>query len=291
MLKGVIVKGIGGFYYVKTSEGIIESRARGLFRDENITPMVGDNVSVRISEEDNTGYIDEIYPRTSQLLRPAVANVTQAIIVMSIKNPDINTWLLDKFLLMAEYEKLKVVICLNKFDLNNKGSLKLMEVYERAGYNVVVSSVKDNIGIEELKKSLKNNITVFAGPSGVGKSSLLNEIDPILKLETGDISAKSKRGKHTTRHVELLDLDDKSYVLDTPGFSSLNLDFIEDEVELREYFKEIAEYGKKCRFISCLHDREPDCAVKENVDVGNINKQRYDNYLLLLQEIKGNRRY
>lgn len=291
MLKGVIVKGIGGFYYVKTSEGIIESRARGLFRDENITPLVGDKVNVRISEEDNSGYIDEIYPRTSQLLRPAVANVTQAIIVMSIKNPDINTWLLDKFLLMAEYEKLKVVICLNKFDLNNKGSLKLMEIYERAGYNVVVSSVTDNIGIEELKESLKNNITVFAGPSGVGKSSLLNEIDPILKLETGDISAKSKRGKHTTRHVELLDLDNNSYVLDTPGFSSLNLDFIEDEVELREYFKEIAEYGKKCRFISCLHDREPDCAVKENVDNGNINKDRYDNYLLLLKEIKGNRRY
>lgn len=291
MLKGVIVKGIGGFYYVKTSEGIIESRARGLFRDENITPIVGDKVSIRISEEDNTGYVDEIYPRTSQLLRPAVANVTQAIIVMSIKNPDINTWLLDKFLLMAEYEKLQVLICINKSDLNKERALKLKGIYEKAGYSVVISSVRESLGIEELKESLKNNITVFAGPSGVGKSSLLNEINPILKLETGDISSKSKRGKHTTRHVELLDLDDNSYVLDTPGFSSLNLDFIEDEVELREYFKEIAEYGKKCRFISCLHDREPDCNVKENVDNRNINKERYDNYLLLLQEIKNNRRY
>lgn len=291
MLKGIIVKGIGGFYYVKTPEGVIESRARGLFRDENITPLVGDKVNIRISEENNSGYIDEIYPRTTQLLRPAVANVTQAIIVMSVKNPEINTWLLDKFLLMAEYEKLKVLICINKSDLSKEDAFELKDIYENAGYDVVISSVIESLGIDELRASLKNNITVFAGPSGVGKSSLLNEINPILKLETGDISAKSKRGKHTTRHVELLDLDDNSFVLDTPGFSSLDLDFIEDEVELRDYFREITKYGLKCRFISCLHDREPDCAVKENVESGNINKQRYENYLLLLKEIKSNRRY
>lgn len=291
MLKGVIIKGVGGFYYVKTSEGITESRARGLFRDENITPLVGDKVNIRISEEDNTGYIDEIYPRTTQLLRPPVANVTQAIIVMSIKSPDINTWLLDKFLLMAEYEKLKVIICFNKSDLNQKRTLALSEIYKKAGYDVIISSVPENIGIEELREALDNNITVFAGPSGAGKSSLLNAINPILKLETGDISIKSKRGKHTTRHVELLNLKEDSYVLDTPGFSSLHLDFIEEEVELREYFREIDKIGKECRFISCLHDQEPDCAVKRNVETGNINKDRYDNYLLLLQEIKSNRRY
>lgn len=291
MLEGVIIKGVGGFYYVKTSEGIVESRARGLFRDENITPLVGDKVNIRISEEDKTGYIDEIYPRTTQLLRPPVANVSQAIIVMSIKNPDINTWLLDKFLLMAEYEKLKVIICFNKSDLNEDRTKNLSEIYKKAGYNVIISSVLENIGIEELREALDNNITVFAGPSGAGKSSLLNAVNPLLKLETGDISNKSKRGKHTTRHVELLNLDGDSYVLDTPGFSSLHLDFIEEEVELREYFREIAEIGKECRFLSCLHNQEPDCAVKRNVDNGNINKERYDNYLSLLQEIKSNRRY
>lgn len=291
MLKGIIIKGVGGFYYVKTSEGIIESRARGLFRDENITPLVGDKVNIRISEEDKTGYIDEIYPRTTQLLRPPVANVSQAVIVMSIKNPDINTWLLDKFLLMAEYEKLNVIICFNKSDLSEEKTLSLSEVYKTAGYKVIISSVVESIGIEELRNSLDDNITVFAGPSGAGKSSLLNEINPILKLETGDISNKSKRGKHTTRHVELINLKEDSYVLDTPGFSSLHLDFIEDEVELREYFREIDKIGKECRFISCLHDQEPDCAVKRNVETGNINKDRYENYLLLLKEIKSNRRY
>lgn len=291
MLKGIIIKGVGGFYYVKTSEGIIESRARGLFRDENITPLVGDKVNIRISQEDNTGYIDEIYPRTTQLLRPPVANVSQAVIVMSIKSPDINLWLLDKFLLMAEYEKLNVLICFNKWDLSEEKTSALSEVYKTAGYQVIITSVINNIGIEELRKSLDNNITVFAGPSGAGKSSLLNKIDPLLKLETGDISNKSKRGKHTTRHVELINLKEDSYVLDTPGFSSLNLDFIEDEVELRDYFREISLIGKKCRFISCLHDKEPDCAVKKAVESGIITKSRYDNYLLLLEEIKSNRRY
>ena len=288
MLKGVIIRGVGGFYYVKTSEGIIESRARGLFRDENITPLVGDKVNIRISEEDNSGYIDEIYPRTTELLRPPVANVSQAVIVMSIKNPDINTWLLDKFLLMAEYEKLEVIICFNKSDLSEDKTLSLSEVYKKAGYRVIITSVLQEIGIDELRSALDNNITVFAGPSGAGKSSLLNAINPLLKLETGDISNKSKRGKHTTRHVELLNLKEESYVLDTPGFSSLHLDFIEEEVELREYFREINKIGKECRFISCLHDKEPDCAVKNNVETGNIDKDRYDNYLLLLKEIKGN---
>lgn len=291
MLKGVIVRGVGGFYYVKTSEGIIESRARGLFRDENITPMVGDNVNIRISEEDHSGYIDEIYPRTSQLSRPPVANVTQAIIVMSIKDPEINTWLLDKFLLMAEYEGLKIIICLNKADLDQEAALSLSEIYNKAGYEVIIASAVNNLGIDRLREVLENNVTVIAGPSGAGKSSLLNGVNPKLQLKVGDISTKSKRGKHTTRHVELLDLSDNSYVLDTPGFSSLHLDFIEDEVELREYFKEIHKYGQECRFLSCLHDQEPNCAVKDYVNKGVINKLRYENYLLLLEEIKSNRRY
>ncbi len=291
MVDGIIIKGIGGFYYVKTSKGIIESRARGVFREDNLTPLVGDRVKIRISDEDNTGYIVEIEPRKTQLLRPPVANVTQAIIVMSIKKPEINSWLLDKFLLMAEYEGLEVLICLNKADLDEDKALEYKEIYEKAGYDVIMTSAKENLGIDKLRDRLSNNISVFAGPSGAGKSSILNLINPSFKLETGDVSMKTKRGKHTTRHVELLDLDDNSYVLDSPGFSSLNLDFIEDETEVRDYFREIHKYGGECRFLSCLHHKEPDCSIKEYVENGVIHKERYKNYLLLLDEVKNIRRY
>lgn len=291
MLEGIIVKGIGGFYYVKTEDEVIECRARGVFREENLTPLIGDKVRIRISDEDNTGYIEEIYPRRSQLLRPPVANITQAIVVMSIKKPDVNTWLLDRFLLMAEYEKLEITICINKSDLDLDKASKLKNIYETAGYEVIMTSVINNVGIEELKNRLNNNISVFAGPSGAGKSSLLNMVNKNFKLETGDVSAKTKRGKHTTRHVELLELDDNTFVLDSPGFSSLNVSFIEEESEIREYFREINEYGKRCRFISCLHGNEPDCEVKNQVEKGNISKDRYENYLLFLEEIKNIRRY
>lgn len=291
MIDGIIVKGIGGFYYIKTGDKVIESRARGVFREDKITPLIGDKVRIRISNEDNTGYIEEIYERTSQLTRPPVANITQAIIVMSIKKPDINTWLLDRFLMMAEYENLDIAICINKVDLDPEGSLRLKSIYELAGYRVIETSVVSNSGIEELRRILDNNISVFAGPSGAGKSSLLNIVSPGFNLETGDVSTKTKRGKHTTRHVELLELDKDCFVLDSPGFSSLNVDFIEEDVEIRSYFREISEYGDKCRFISCLHDNEPNCEVKKQVKEGKISKQRYENYILFLKEIKNIRRY
>ena len=291
MIDGIIIKGIGGFYYIKTKDGIIESRARGNFREEKITPLIGDKVKIRISSEDDTGYIEEIYPRSSQLTRPQVANITQAIIVMSIKKPDINTWLLDRFLIMAEYENLQLTICLNKVDLDLKKSLQLKEIYEEAGYKVIMTSTLTGEGVDELKTMLSGNISVFAGPSGAGKSSLLNMIDYNFKLETGEVSSKTKRGKHTTRHVELLDLDENSFVLDSPGFSSLNVEFIEDEIELRDYFREIKYYGEKCKFMNCLHSNEPNCEVKKQVEDGNISKDRYENYLLFLEEIKKIRRY
>jgi len=291
MIDGIIVKGIGGFYYVKTIQGILESRARGNFREENITPLVGDNVRVRISDEDNSGYIEEIYPRKSQLIRPPVANITHAIIVMSIKKPELNTWLLDRFIIMAEHENLEITICINKSDLAPDEALEFKEIYEDVGYRVICTSTKTGLGIDELNKRLNNNISVFAGPSGAGKSSLLNSINHNFALETGDVSAKTKRGKHTTRHVELLDLDENSFVLDSPGFSSLNVDFIKEDIELRDYFKEIKKYGAGCKFISCLHFNEPDCEVKKQVENGNVDKERYKNYLLFLEEIKNIRRY
>lgn len=291
MLEGIIVKGIGGFYYVKTRDGIIESRARGVFRETEITPLIGDRVKIRISEEDGSGYVVDIEERKTQLLRPAVANVAQAIVVMSVKSPDINTWLLDKFLLMAEYEGLDVIVCINKCDLDPDLSKKYWDVYKKAGYKVLLTSTKLGSGIESLKKELIGNISVFAGPSGVGKSSLLNKIDHELNLETASVSNKTKRGKHTTRHIELLELDSESFILDTPGFSSLNLDFIEDESYVKDYFREIYKYGEDCRFSTCLHDKEPNCSVKEKVQEGIINEDRYNNYLLLLNEVRKIRRY
>lgn len=291
MLEGIIIKAIGGFYYVKTSQGIIESRGRGVLRIEGINPLVGDFVKIRISSEDNSGYVEEILERKNELIRPPVANITQAVIVMSVKKPDINTWLLDKFLMMAEHNNLKIIVCFNKMDLSEEETNKIKRTYELAGYQVIITSSTLDIGIDQLKEALKDNITVFAGPSGVGKSSLLNKINIDFNRETGVVSSKSKRGKHTTRSVELLEIEENSYVLDTPGFSSLDISFIEDVSDVRLYFREIKEHGKGCRFLSCLHDKEPDCSVKKAVEEGSIDEDRYKNYLLLLEEIKNTRRY
>ena len=276
---------------MKTDSGVIESKARGVFREDNIIPLIGDKVTIRISHEDDTGYIEEIHERSSKLTRPPVANITQAIIVMSIKKPDINTWLLDRFIMMAEHENLDIVICFNKIDLDSKLSAELKSIYEGAGYKVIETSIVSNSGIDKLRNTLKDNISVFAGPSGAGKSSILNLVSPEFNLETGEISTKTKRGKHTTRHTELLELSKNSFVLDSPGFSSLNIDFIEEDIEVRDYFREIRKYGEECKFMSCLHDNEPGCEVKKQVDKGNINKDRYKNYLLFKKEIKDIRRY
>ncbi|WP_416198089.1 MAG: ribosome small subunit-dependent GTPase A [Sporanaerobacter sp.] len=292
MLEGIIVKGIGGFYYVKTSDGIYECRARGVFREKNITPLVGDKVIIREKTVDKTGYIEEILERKTELHRPPVSNVTQAVIVMSIKNPNPNLWLLDRFLLLAEKENLNITIVFNKVDLEEKSKINdFIDIYSKAGYRVITTSCKNLKGVEELKSILKGNITVFAGPSGVGKSSLINKIQPGLELKTGEISDKTKRGKHTTRHVELMELDIGGYILDTPGFSSLNIDFIQNVEDVQCYFKEIKKYSHMCRFNSCMHISEPECEVKRQVEKGNIAKIRYENYLSFVDEIKSIRRY
>ena len=291
MTEGMIIKGIGGFYYVKTDKGVIECRARGLFRKKKITPLVGDRVKIRILENDMTGYVEEILDRDSVLVRPAVANVNHALIVFAIKNPDPNIWLLDKFLLLAEYQGLDATICFNKIDLIDGEDIeKLKEVYQNAGYTVVCTSNKTGEGIDRLRERLKDSITVFAGPSGVGKSSLLNRVQPNLELQTGEISKKTKRGKHTTRHAEFMELNIGGWVVDTPGFSSLDLNFINEE-ELSHYFKEIAHFSQGCKFTGCRHDKEPDCAVKEAVRSGEISEIRYKNYLRFLEELKQKRRF
>ena len=293
MIDGKIIKGIGGFYYVDTELGIYECRARGIFRKDKITPLVGDRVKISIVDEENKkGVVEEIDKRDTELVRPPIANVDKALIVFAITNPKPNLSLLDRFIVLAEKENLEIVIVITKADLDEDNMLdELKSIYELSGYKVIPVSNKSKLNIDKIKEELKDSVVVFAGPSGVGKSSLLNEIDSNFKLQTGEVSDKIKRGKHTTRHAELLKLECGGMVADTPGFSSLTLDDIED-VELKSYFIEFDEFDD-CRFGSrCVHENEPSCAVKEAVENGNISKKRYDSYIQLLNEIRqGKRRY
>ncbi len=293
MLNGKIIKGIGGFYYVDTENGLYECRARGIFRKEKITPLVGDRVVISVVDEENKkGVVEEIDERDTELIRPPIANVDKALIVFAIKNPSPNLSLLDRFIVLAEKENLEIVIILTKADLDDGEELnKIKDIYELSGYKVIPVSNKQKINIDKVKEELKGNVVVFAGPSGVGKSSLLNEIDKNFELQTGEVSDKIKRGKHTTRHAELLKLECGGMVADTPGFSSLTLDDI-DETELKEYFIEFNDF-EDCRFGSrCIHEKEPSCAVKEAVENGEISRKRYDSYIQLLNEIRqAKRRY
>ena len=294
MINGKIIKGIGGFYYVDTEKGLYECRARGIFRKNKITPLVGDRVSISVVDEENKkGVVEEIEERDTELVRPPIANVDKALIVFAIKNPAPNLSLLDRFIVLAEKENLEIVIVFTKVDLDTDGELlgELKDIYEVSGYKVISVSNKLKLNIDKIKEELKENTVVFAGPSGVGKSSLLNEVDKNFELKTGEVSDKIKRGKHTTRHAELLKLECGGMVADTPGFSSLTLDDI-DESELKEYFIEFDKYDD-CRFGSrCIHENEPSCAVKEAVENGDISKKRYESYIQLLNEIRsGKRRY
>ena len=294
MINGKIIKGIGGYYYVDTENGLYECRARGIFRKNKITPLVGDRVSISVVDEENKkGVVEEIEKRDTELVRPPIANVDKALIVFAIKNPSPNLSLLDRFIVLAEKENLEIVIVFTKVDLDADGELleELKSIYEVSGYKVIPVSNKLKLNIDKIKEELKENTVVFAGPSGVGKSSLLNEVDKNFELKTGEVSDKIKRGKHTTRHAELLKLECGGMVADTPGFSSLTLDDI-DESELKEYFIEFDKHDD-CRFGSrCIHENEPSCAVKEAVENGEISKKRYESYIQLLNEIRsGKRRY
>ncbi len=290
MIEGKIIKGIGGFYYVDDGKDLYECRARGIFRKEKMTPLVGDDVLISIVDfENKKGIVEKIKERKSELIRPAIANVDKALIVFAVKNPSPNLSLLDRFIVLAEKENLEVVIILTKIDLDDENVLEEIKNIYQNTYKVIPVSTKEKIGIEKVKEELKNSVVVFAGPSGVGKSSLLNEIDKNFNLQTGDVSEKIKRGKHTTRHAELLKLGENSMVADTPGFSSLVLDDIEED-ELKEYFIEFDKFDE-CKFGSrCIHENEPNCSVKEAVKENKIEKKRYDSYIQLLNEIRNKKR-
>lgn len=286
MLTGTIVKGIGGFYYVKTPEGLIECRARGRFRKEGESPMVGDLVRItRTAEDAGKGSVDEILPRKNAFIRPPVANIDQLVVTISVKNPESSLLMADQLTVTAEAAGVLPLICINKQDLDEKRASAIKEIYDTTGYTVIMASAKEETGLEELKAVLKDKITALAGNSGVGKSSLLNRLSEAFSLETGSVSDKTRRGRHTTRHTELLELPFGGYVFDTPGFSSYASEGITAE-ELVQFFPEIARVTHPCRFVGCAHIAEPGCAVKEALSEGKIAPERYESYQALYQALK-----
>lgn len=287
-MTGRIIKGVGGLYYVTANNSIYECSARGKFRKVKITPTVGDFVTFTVLDEDNKkGALDTIEKRKNSLIRPKVANIDTAIITFAAASPNINMDLLDRFLILAETQKIpNIVICINKSDLvNDEARQNFSRIYDNI-YPVVYVSAKMNTGIKTLKKLIKG-VTVFAGPSGVGKSSLINTLVPESNRQTGEISKKIERGKHTTREVELLNMDNNVFIVDSPGFTSLSLDYIDAE-DIQYYFREFDPYLGLCRFIDCAHISEPDCAVKEQIGK-DISKERYDRFIHLYNELKQRR--
>lgn len=295
-LKGKIIKGIGGFYYVKTADGVFECKARGVFRKDNIKPLVGDDAKIEVLDsEAMLGNLVDILPRKNKLLRPAVANVDQALVIFAVASPQPPLNLVDRMLILLEQQGLPCAVCFNKADLDEGGAgEEFRRIYELAGYRVFVVSARENKGLDELAEFLKGKTTTVSGPSGVGKSSLINLLAGRNVMETGDISEKIERGKHTTRHSELFDLfdDEETFICDTPGFSSLELYMagIEKE-ELWSCYPEFVPEEPNCRFAGCAHIHEPDCGIKQAVEEGKIAKERYENYVQLYEGLKSRKKY
>ena len=292
-MKGKIIKGIAGFYYIHVeNHGIYECKAKGGFRNKKIKPYVGDLVEIDIIDEAHKkGNIVSILPRLNALIRPTVANVDQAMIIFALTSPEPNLGLLDRFLITMQLQGLKTTICFNKLDIGSDAAAKkLSRIYENCGYEVLFISVAEGVGLEKVKKRLKGKTTVLAGPSGVGKSSLMNYLNPDAEMETGAVSEKIQRGRHTTRHSEIFYIGDGTYLMDTPGFTSLYLQDIEPE-QLKDYFAEFEPYEGKCRFNGCVHIHEPDCAVKEALAQGKIHNVRYESYIGLYEELKAQKKY
>lgn len=292
-MQGKIVKGISGFYYVHVvGTGIYECKAKGVFRNRKVKPLVGDNVEIVVlDEEKHLGNVEEILPRKNELIRPAVSNIDMALVIFAAAKPDPNFNLLDRFLCMMEYQKVPVTICFNKCDLvSEEEKENLQKTYAPAGYDILFTSVKTGENIDRLKALLAEKTTTVAGPSGVGKSSLINELQTDVRMQTGAISDKIGRGKHTTRHSEIISIGQDTYIMDTPGFSSMDLPGFEKE-DLWTCYPEFVPYEPECRFIGCSHIGEPDCGVKNALAEGKISRVRYDNYVMLYDEMKNIRKY
>ncbi|PAE07757.1 ribosome small subunit-dependent GTPase A [Terribacillus saccharophilus] len=288
MPSGKIMKALSGFYYVLTEDGeTYQCRGRGVFRKQKITPLVGDQVEFE-AETKQEGYVLDVRPRKNELVRPPIANIDQAIIVTSAAQPDFSTALLDRFLVLVESKAIEPVIFITKMDMLSADQLSRIETfkkdYQQIGYSVEMLSSKEETNLEQVQLHMKDKISVIAGQSGVGKSSMLNAIDPRLDLETNEISESLGRGRHTTRHVELIPIGG-GLVADTPGFSSLEFTELEAE-ELPTCFPEFRERQDECKFRGCMHHKEPKCAVKLAVEAGDIPEYRYTHYLQFLEEIK-----
>lgn len=293
-MRGKIVKGIAGFYYVHNGHSrIYECKAKGIFRNRKIKPLVGDNVEFDVLDEEAlVGNIIDILPRESELIRPAVANVDQCLIVFAYRDPEPNFNLLDRFLITMESNHIPVCLCFNKQDLvDAEAARKTIENYfVGTDYPVLGISTYTGDGIREVRSMLTGKTTVLAGPSGVGKSSLINFLLPDAAMETGTVSEKIRRGRHTTRHSELFWMEEDTFIFDTPGFSTIYLDELEAD-ELRFLFPEIRKFEGQCRFQGCIHDREPNCRVKQALADGEISPERYEHYQSFIQECKTRRKY
>lgn len=292
-MQGKIVKGISGSYYVFVAgTGIYECKAKGVFRNKKIKPLVGDNVEIAILDEaKKIGNIEQILPRKNELIRPAVSNIDMALVIFAAAKPDPSFNLLDRFLCMMEYQYVPVTICFNKCDLITEEKRKELEdIYKPAGYEVIFTSAKEEENMDMLKNLLQGKTTAVAGPSGVGKSSLINKLQDNVFMETGAISQKIERGKHTTRHSEIIPIGEESYIMDTPGFSSMDVPGFEKE-DLWTCYPEFVPFEPNCRFGGCSHIKEPNCGIKDALEEGKISKVRYDNYVLLYEEIKQIRKY
>lgn len=290
---GKIIKGISGFYYVYVVEsGIYECKAKGIFRKKQLKPLVGDNVEIDVLDEaEHLGNIARILPRQNRLIRPAVANVDQALVIFATDAPKPNFNLLDRFLVMMEYQNVPVHICFNKKDLSSpEEQQQLAKIYENTGYQVHFTHALTGQGKQEILELLRGKTTTVAGPSGVGKSTLINQLQESVVMETGSISEKIGRGKHTTRHSELIAIDHKTFIMDTPGFSSMYVPEI-DKTELKDCYPEFAEYQDACRFLGCVHIHEPDCGVKQALADEHISQVRYDNYKLLYEELENQKKF